>query len=197
MPLPESLRWSPANRYLLLLSSISGLVYLLDQFTKEAALKFLSPVSHTPIFGDLLRFTLVFNEGGAFSTRLGSAYFYTFASVLVMIIVVIVLYRDAGKNRILDTALALVLGGALGNLTDRLRFGAVVDFIDFDFPDIALAPGKLLFFDFPGYSLDRWPVFNIADSAVSVGMVLLVIALLVDSRKRQCVVNPVDNSTTA
>lgn len=197
MSWPESLRWSYGNRYLLLLSTVSGLVFLLDQVTKEAALKFLSSVSHTPVIGDFLRFTLIFNEGGAFSTRLGSTYFYTFASVLVMIIVITILYRDAGKNRVLDTALALVLGGALGNLTDRLRFGAVVDFIDFDFPDISIDPGKFLGFNFPGYSLDRWPVFNVADSAVSVGMFLLVVALILDSRKRQCAINPTDDSSAS
>lgn len=190
----DSLRWTNINRYLFGLASLSGLIFVIDQITKQIALKHLSAVTSTPVWDDLLRLTLVFNEGGAFSTRLGTSYFYTFASVLVMIIVVTVIYRDAGKNRKLDLALALVLGGALGNLTDRLQFGSVIDFIDFDFPDIAIPSGKILFINFPGYALDRWPVFNVADSAITVGMVLLVVALIFDSRKKHCELNPVNDS---
>ncbi|MCC6963829.1 MAG: signal peptidase II [candidate division Zixibacteria bacterium] len=190
----DSLRWTNTNRYLFGLASLSGLIFVIDQITKQIALKHLSAVTSTPVWDDLLRLTLVFNEGGAFSTRLGTSYFYTFASVLVMIIVVTVIYRDAGKNRKLDLALALVLGGALGNLTDRLQFGSVIDFIDFDFPDIAIPSGKILFINFPGYALDRWPVFNVADSAITVGMVLLVVALIFDSRKKHCELNPVNDS---
>ncbi|MGB5106597.1 MAG: signal peptidase II [Candidatus Zixiibacteriota bacterium] len=193
----DNLRWSPANRYLANLSLISALILLSDQITKILALKNLSPVTKTNVIGDLVQFTLVFNEGGAFSTKLGSTYFYAFASVVVMIIVFVVLYKDSGKNRVLDLALALVLGGALGNFTDRLRFGAVVDWIDVDFPDFSLRPAKILFFDFPGYALNRWPVFNIADSAVTVGMVLIVFALILDSRKRKCDLNHSQNSSPA
>ncbi len=189
MPWLDNLRWSPANRYLFNVSLISAIILLADQITKIWALKALSPVTKTNVIGELVQFTLIFNEGGAFSTKLGSSYFYTFASVLVMIIVFVVLYKDAGKNRVLDLALSLVLGGALGNLTDRFRFGAVVDWIDVDFPDFSLEPARILFFDFPGYALNRWPVFNIADSAVTVGMVLIVLALILDSRKRKCAIN--------
>lgn len=196
MSLTDNLSWTPANRYLTKLSIAAGLILLADQVSKIWALRSLSPVTKTDIIGDLLQFTLIFNEGGAFSTKLGSTYFYMFASLVVMIIVCVVLYKDAGKNRVLDIALALVLGGALGNLTDRLRFGAVVDFIDVDFPDFSLKPAKILFFDFPGYALNRWPVFNIADSAVTVGMVLIIFALILDSRKNKCAINHSQNPVT-
>ncbi len=193
----DSLRWSSANRYLFRLSALAGLIFIVDQITKQLALANLSLENHNDVIGDIVRLTLVFNEGGAFSTRLGSTYFYSFASIVVMIIVIVVLYRDSGKNRWMDIALALVLGGALGNLTDRMRFGAVVDFVDIDFPDIDIPAGKVLFLDFPGYQLDRWPVFNVADSAVSVGMVLLVIALILDSRKRKCELSARHHSASA
>lgn len=185
------------NRHLLNLSIIAGAVLLLDQITKLLALRLLSPVTKTDVLGSLLQFTLVFNEGGAFSTNLGSGQFYMIASIIVMIIVVGLLYKDSGKNKVLDIALALVLGGALGNFTDRIKFGAVVDWIDFDFPDISLKAGKLLFFNFPGYELNRWPVFNVADSAVTVGMVLIVIALIIESRRQKRELNQNQNPATA
>jgi signal peptidase II len=189
----ESIKWSTANKYLFRLSLISVVIFVLDQITKQLALNRLAALDKHRVFGDFLQFTLVFNEGGAFSTRLGPTLFYAVASLLVMTFVIAFLYRESGKNRLLDLALALVVGGALGNLIDRVRFGSVVDFVDFDFPDIHIAPVKLLFWNFPGYELTRWPVFNIADSAVTVGMVMIAIVLLFGSKKRQDADHPCDN----
>lgn len=182
---PDSLHWSSANKYLLRLSLISVLVLVLDQITKQIAVSHLTELDKYQVWGDLVQFTLVFNEGGAFSTRLGSPLFYAIASFVVMAVVIGFLYREAGRNKLLDLALSFVIGGALGNLIDRLRFGSVIDFIDVDFPDIHLAPGRFLFWDFPGYELIRWPVFNIADSAVNVGMVLIIAILIFGSKKGQ------------
>ncbi len=191
----EALGWSPANKHLLALSLTAIAVLILDQLTKTIALAGLLPSQPVEVLGSFLKWNLVFNEGGAFSSSLGSGTFYTFASILVTILILIILARDAGKNMLLDYSLALVVGGALGNLADRLHYGQVIDFIDVDFFDISLKPAKLLFFHFPGYHLTRWPVFNIADSAVSVGMVLIIIALIFDSRKKECVVDPTDSSS--
>jgi signal peptidase II len=184
MTLPDSISFSSANKYLLRLSLISVSVFVLDQVTKQIALTHLATLERLPVWGTFLQFTLVFNEGGAFSSRLGSALFYAIAAIIVMAFVISFLYKEAGKNKILDFALSLVIGGALGNLIDRTRFGSVVDFVDIDFPDIHIAPFKFLFVNFPGYELLRWPVFNVADSAISVGMVL-VIAVLLFSRKKK------------
>jgi len=181
----DSFSWSSANKYLLRLSLISVLVFVLDQITKQIAVSHLTELEKYQVSGDLVQFTLVFNEGGAFSTRLGSPLFYAITSIVVMAFVVGFLYREAGRNKLLDLALSFVVGGALGNLIDRLRFGSVIDFIDVDFPDIHLAPGKFLFWNFPGYELIRWPVFNLADSAVNVGMVLIIAVLLFGSKKSQ------------
>ncbi len=174
----DSLSWSPANKYLLRLSLISVCIFALDQITKQIALTHLAPFDKHVVWGDFLQWTLVFNEGGAFSTKLGSTLFYTVASLAVMVFVIAFLFREAGRNKLLDFALALVVGGALGNLIDRFRFGSVVDFVDVDFFDIHIPPTNLLFWKFPGYEMTRWPVFNVADSAVTVGMTLIVIVLL-------------------
>lgn len=183
----DSFTWSSANRYLLRLSLISVTIFIVDQITKQLALSHLATLEKYPVWGDFLQFTLVFNEGGAFSSNLGSTLFYAIASIIVMAFVIGFLYREAGRNKVLDFSLALVIGGALGNLIDRARFGSVIDFVDVDFPDIHIAPTKILFWNFPGYELLRWPVFNVADSSISVGMVLIVAVLLFGSRKKsQC-----------
>ena len=183
MALFGSYSWSLSNKYLLRLSLLSVTVFVLDQISKKLALIYLGDISRKEVLGSFLQLTLVFNEGGAFSTKLGSTLFYTIASIIVMIFILSFLFREAGKNRFLDFALSLVVGGALGNLVDRLRFGSVIDFIDLDFFDIHIPPAKILFVNFPGYDLTRWPVFNVADSAVTVGMVLIVLVLFFDSRR--------------
>lgn len=130
-------------------------VVALDQATKALAVATLSD-GPVPIAGDILRLRLTRNPGGAFSLFTG---FTPFLTVLATVMVV-VLVRVARRTRDRPTAwaLGLVLGGAAGNLVDRLvrdpAFGSgeVVDFIDLSF----------------------WPTFNIADSAITVGIAVLV-----------------------
>jgi len=112
------------------------------------------------VLGNFFRLTYVLNPGGAFGTKLGSNIFYTILSVLAIIIAGYFFFKSKREDKIVLLTLSLVVGGALGNLIDRFRLGEVIDFLDFDF------------FDFSG--LDRWPVFNIADSAVTIGMFLIL-----------------------
>lgn len=166
------------NRYLIILAIVAVVVILADQITKQLALSDLTPGQGVSVIGNFLRLTLVNNEGGAFSTRLGPSIVYTVISLIVAIVVIGFLYRHAGKNRVLDLALAVVVGGALGNLVDRFRFGSVVDWIDFDFFNIHIPPGHILFIDHGGYDLMRWPVFNIADAAVTVGVIVILLHIV-------------------
>jgi signal peptidase II len=166
------------NRYLIILAFVTGFVVLVDQITKQLALSDLTPGESVSVIGDFLRFTLVYNVGGAFSTRLGPSIFYTVVSLIVAAVVAGFLYRHAGRNRILDFSLAVVVGGALGNLIDRFRFGSVVDWVDFDFFNIHIPPGHILFIEHGGYELSRWPVFNIADAAVTLGVIVILLHIL-------------------
>ena len=163
-----------------------GLVLLLtlvDHASKLIVKANLALGESVPIIGNFLRLTLVLNEGGAFSTQLGSSLFYAIVSSLITIILLVVIYRRAVGERLASLALALICAGALGNLVDRLHLGSVIDWIDVEFFDIHLAAGKILFWEHSGYHLTRWPVFNVADAAVTVGILFLIVNVLCQRRK--------------
>jgi signal peptidase II len=143
---------------------LSAVVLALDLYTKQLVLESFAYGEHRPItwFFDLVRYH---NEGAAFSfLAAAGGWQRLFFSVIAMIASVVIVYmlRKHPTQKLFCFALALVLGGALGNLYDRLTLGYVVDF---------------LFFHYQGY---YWPAFNVADSAISVGVVLL----LIDSFKK-------------
>jgi signal peptidase II len=132
---------------------IAAVVVLVDQLTKTWALRALDD-RDVHLFWTA-RLHLVFNKGGAFSLGTGSTWFFVIAAVVVVTFVLLFGRRLLG-SRLALVAMGLVLGGAVGNLSDRLfrdTGGAVVDFIDFRW----------------------WPVFNVADSAVVIGGILLVL----------------------
>lgn len=129
-----------------------------------------------PIVGDFLRLTYIENPGMAFGIDIGGKLFFSIFSIIASIAILVYLYRARNENLVFRVALAMILAGAVGNLIDRvfygvifgdapLFYGKVVDFLDLDFFDVA----------FLGYRLTRWPVFNIADASVTIGVVLLLI----------------------
>ena len=157
---------SPANPWLFW--GVAVVVIPLDIVTKALAVYGLTP-QHVPheIVGDYLRFTLVYNPGAAFGFNLGPNSRWIFMALsIVALIVLFWMYRATREGnfpRIL--ALSLVCAGAAGNLIDRLRSSAgVVDFIDV------------------GIGTLRWPTFNVADMAVSIGAVLLAWVSLQEDR---------------
>jgi signal peptidase II len=138
-------------------------VVLADAFTKIMAVDRLMP-SRLPreVIGETLRLTLVFNSGAAFGLHLGPYSRWIFMALIIGALALLwELYRTTSAgDHIRVLALALVCGGAMGNLVDRLKSGrGVVDFIDV------------------GIGAMRWPTFNVADMAVSCGAVLLAIVL--------------------
>jgi signal peptidase II len=138
---------------------VAAAVVALDVVTKWLAVRYLSPphVPH-PVIGDVVRLTLAYNPGAAFSMHLGPYSRYIFgAFALIALVVLWNLYRRSHPSeRLLSFALGLAWGGAAGNLIDRVRSPrGVVDFIDI------------------GVESWRFWTFNVADSAVTVGAVLL------------------------
>ncbi|MEW6411187.1 MAG: signal peptidase II [Candidatus Zixiibacteriota bacterium] len=139
---------------------------IVDQFTKMMALAYLADRPPVKVLGDFFQLTLVYNEGGAMGTNFGSPTYYLLSSILILIFLLYYIYSHREKYYI-TTALGLIAGGAIGNIIDRIRFGRVVDFLDFDFFDINLF----------GYNLERWWTFNIADAVISCSIVYLLIKI--------------------
>jgi signal peptidase II len=155
---------SPARRNDLLMVATGALVILLDQLTKNWIVQYFGSGAVTtapiPIVGDVLQLIYVPNTGVAFSLFEGQTIKFIFIGIALLVICV--LYwrtRDDGSLP-LKLTFGLILGGAIGNLLDRFTRHYVVDFIHFQIPG---------HFD--------WPVFNVADSAISVGVVLLAYLL--------------------
>lgn len=160
----------------------SLLVLALDQISKTLVVKYLVLDHSIPVLGEFFKLTFIFNPGGAFGTRLGGFYFYTFLSLFAIVLAFWFFIKAPREQIPVRLGLAFIIGGAVGNLVDRLRFGEVVDFLDFDFFNIKILPFKFLFLNFSGLNLERWPVFNLADSFVTVGVVLLAFQILKSSK---------------
>ena len=143
-----------------------GLVVLADVATKAVAHTRLTRFRSYSLLGDALQFTLTYNPGAAFGLHLGSYSRWVF--LIVAAVVLWRMYRDTpAGDRLRVVALGLISGGALANLLNRVWSAqGVVDFID-------VGIGQL-----------RWPTFNLADSAITVGAVLLVWALWEEDRPR-------------
>lgn len=145
--------------------AIAGLILVLDQITKLIALERLSPGVMVPVIEGFFALTLVLNPGLAFGLLGGLPGPWRWVVAVLSLAALFVLARMAMRiltpGTVLDrTAIGLIFGGAVGNLIDRARFGAVVDFIDVY------------------YRGWHWPAFNVADSAITVGVVLLALRLL-------------------
>jgi signal peptidase II len=170
------------------ISIIFLFVFILDQVTKALARIYLQPVHSVSIMGDFLRLTFVENPGIAFGVSIDNKILFTLLSIIAVIIIFYYLFKL--KDQItLRYAFALILGGAIGNLLDRFLYSTVVDFIDVEFFNINIPSFDFLIFHFEGYLLDRWPVFNIADMAVTTGMIIIVINAFLDSKKKDSIKN--------
>jgi signal peptidase II len=156
---PEPRAWGP---HLLTLGIVSGTLFAVDWVTKTLVTRELAFRESLSVLGEVVRFTYIVNEGAAFGLYLGSVSKTVFLvlSALAAVLVLAVYVYGEDEGWLKRFALALILGGALGNIHDRIASGSVVDFIDI------------------GIGAYRWPVFNVADIAVTVGAILLGLAYL-------------------
>ena len=146
-------------------SLTAGSILALDRVTKHLAEAALTPGAGVPVLQDIFHLTLVHNRGAAFGLLPDAAFFFIAVACVSIAAIVAAFWRPHLFGRVfglrvtdrrVGVALALILGGAIGNLIDRLRHGYVIDFLDFRV----------------------WPVFNIADTAITCGGILIVIAMI-------------------
>jgi signal peptidase II len=143
-------------------SIITALIILVaDQLTKLAVVREVGLCERIPVLDDFVRITHIKNSGAVFGIMKGAGAYFTFFSVVAAGVLIIVLFFSRKTTALAKIALGLVLGGAVGNLVDRLRFGAVVDFMDIGINQRV-----------------RWPSFNVADLAITLGVVFLVVKTL-------------------
>jgi signal peptidase II len=139
---------------------ISLPLYALDQWTKQLVLRFISPEESRPVIPDFFNLVNVTNTGAAFGSFRNNNTFFIVISSIALVVVLVLLLRRRLPDVWRDVSLALLLAGILGNLTDRLLYGHVIDFLLFDL-HIPYA--------------DPWPAFNVADSCISIAVVLFII----------------------
>jgi signal peptidase II len=135
-------------------------LYALDQLTKQLVLRFISPYDARIIVPDFFSLVNVTNTGAAFGSFKGNNTFFIVISIVALVVVTVLLVRARRPDAWRDLSLALLLAGILGNLTDRLLYGHVIDF---------------LLFNLHVRYADPWPAFNVADSCISIAVVLFVI----------------------
>lgn len=166
---------------LILPSIIIVSLAVLDQITKIWAVNYLEYGYPVKIIGSFFMLTLVYNEGGAMGTNIGSSNYYLVASIIILAVILYYLYSQR-ENKNLIVPLSFISGGAIGNLIDRIAYGKVIDFLDFDFFDINIL----------GYKLDRWWTFNIADMAISLSILYLFIIILFNKQEKIIEEKPIE-----
>ena len=136
---------------------LTAFVFALDQLTKRAVQSSLSPYQSKPVIQDFFHLTYVTNDGMAFGLSMpGGRSILLILSILLTIFIFWFLWQERKGYALVRIGLALILAGAFGNLLDRVLYGKVVDFLDFMIGDF------------------HWYIFNVADSSVTIGMILFI-----------------------
>lgn len=140
---------------------IAGGIILLDQVTKEAVLRTIPLNTTIPIIGGFFNLTHIYNPGGAFGLMANlsptlRSFIFLFISSLAVGLIFYFYKKTPTQYTWLAAAFALIFGGAIGNLIDRIRFGMVIDFLDVYLGNF------------------HWPAFNVADSAISIGIAIFL-----------------------
>jgi signal peptidase II len=141
---------------------IAAVVIFIDQVSKLMVVNTMSLNQSIPVIPNVFHITYVQNFGAAFGIFAHRTGIFIFVTVAVVLLILVFSRQVPAEHTLLRLALALQLGGAVGNLIDRLRFGYVVDFFDFCI----------------------WPVFNIADIAIVTGVGLLLLDLVLSGREK-------------
>lgn len=161
------------RKSLLVCLGISLVIVAADQISKILIENHLVENQSVSVIGDLLNFHFIYNQGGAMGTSIGPSWVYTILTLLSLGLIIKYFTGPDSGSAFAKFSLAVILGGAVGNLIDRLRMGKVIDFIDLDIPDI-----KFL-------HLYRWFTFNIADAAITFGLILFALSVFFPKKPRE------------
>jgi signal peptidase II len=147
---------------------ISILVIGLDQATKLLVVRIIDLHELVPVVPGFFNLTYLHNRGAAFGILANSPYRLPFFLLVTLVSVLVLLYaihRSRDEQRLAPFSLSLIFAGAIGNLIDRVRLGEVIDFLDFYWQG------------------HHWPAFNVADTAICVGVTLLAVDMLLEERR--------------
>lgn len=152
----------------------AAFIIALDQFTKAAVTARFALHEVFPVIPGLFNLVYVLNPGAAFGflADASATFRYVFfigVTVLAAVLIVYYLVKSSPRNLMLAGSLTLIFGGAVGNLIDRIRFGSVVDFLDF----------------YIGSA--HWPAFNVADSAITVGAIVMIWEMILNRKETKAV----------
>jgi len=148
------------TRAQLWLFSTALVIAALDQAVKRVVVNAMQLGQSIDVVGSVVRLTRTYNTGGAFGLLRGRSHWFIVVSFVAALAIAALSRQIVKGRRIERIAFGLILGGAVGNLIDRIRMGSVVDFLDI------------------GGSAYRWPAFNVADSAITIGVTLLAVSVI-------------------
>ena len=149
------------------LSLIFCIILLLDRFTKYLVTTRMTEGMSIPVIDSLLHFTYVLNPGAAFGMLEHNRLFFIVLTLAVLVVIFLLRKKIAQETKTVQYGMAFFLGGAIGNLYDRINTGLVIDFID----------------------LRIWPVFNIADIAICLGVGLILWSVVREEKQKKKVPN--------
>ncbi len=146
---------------------LAPVVIVADQVSKHIVQRSMALQDSTPILGDFFRLTYIHNAGAAFGLKIGPPIIHTLVSVVALFALAWLFRSIPSEDRLMRPALYMILGGAVGNIIDRVRLGVVVDFFDV------------------GIGTLRWPIFNVADSFVTIGVLLIAVSYLLQGHRTE------------
>ncbi len=165
---------------------LTFLIVLLDQVTKLYVKGIKIPIlgiefqgmpyqSSIPVFGNFFKITFIENPGMAFGLQIGGKLFLSLFTIFATLLLIFFLYKNRHEGLLLRLSLALILGGAIGNLIDRVFYGKIYDYAPYFYGRVV----DFLHFDFPnftifGKTIYSWPIFNVADISVTLGFLLIL-----------------------
>ena len=157
------------GRYVLLFV-VAGVTVVLDQISKAYVMQTMRLHESIPIIPGFFSLTYIRNPGAAFGILASSStgfrlLFFAFTSLFALVLLGTIFLRLRGDDWVGQLSIAAILGGAIGNLLDRLRFGEVIDFLDFYVESY------------------HWPAFNVADAAISVGVFFLIVHFALEKKE--------------